>query len=199
MVGFLEITFGCMFSGKSNHLVECINNFITFNQLHKNQTPKVLIITSQKDDREELNKINNLTTHNKYKNYKFPINVENISIDKLENLQEENIKNYDYIAIDESQFFEDLQKFVDRCLALDKYIHCAGLLSDSEKKAFGQMYLLIPYADKVNQLKAFCVYCRHWEKNAVFTKWIGDQKKGLQIDVGAENKYVPVCGKHYKN
>lgn len=148
-------------------------------------------------DRRNLKKIENLTTHNKYGDYQFPSCVKNISVEKLTTIEEEIINNYDYFAIDEAQFFEDLKIFVDKCLEKNKYIHCTGLISDSDKKPFGQIYMLVPYADEVKQLKAYCPYCEHWHKNAIFTKWIGSGEKNNVIEIGSSGKYIPVCGKHY--
>jgi len=199
MTGYLNVIFGPMFSGKSGFLLEAINNYISFNQLNNNTNIKILIINSVKDCREDLNKIKNLTTHNKYKNYNFPHFVESINVEKLEEIKEEDIKKYDYFAIDESQFFDDLKEFVDKCLSLNKYVNCAGLIADTEKKPFGQIYRLIPYADEVKQLKAYCVYCNCWYRNAVFTKWVGKEEKKDKIVVGASGKYVPTCGEHFDN
>ena len=181
-MSFLEVTYGCMWAGKTSFLIEKINNFITFNEIHKSYIPKILIINSDKDTRSELKQVSNLTTHNKYKDYTFPISVENLSLNNLSKLENDFLSKFDYIAIDEAQFFDGLKDFVDKCLALGKYIHCAGL---------------IPYADEVNQLKAFCVECRYWYKNAVFTKWVGEEEKKSKIEIGANGKYIPVCGKHY--
>lgn len=196
MVGFLEITYGPMFAGKTSHLIDKIYNFITFNQIHKNKNPKILIINSLEDSRN-LNKIKNLTTHNTYKKDVFPSYVENVSVDRLDSLKEDYLEKYNYIAIDEAQFFVDLDTFVEKYLAKDKYIHCCGLVADSDKKIFGKLNSLIPLADEVTQLKAFCVYCRYWYKNAVFTKWVGEESKKNTIEIGGKGKYVSVCGKHY--
>lgn len=195
-MGFLEITFGAMYSGKSGILLEKINNYITFNTINKSNN-KILIINSIKDNREELNNIGNISTHNKYKNYNFPSYVESIKVDKLSDINEDDLKKYSYLAIDESQFFEDLKVFVMKYLKLDKYIHCAGLIADSEKNKFGQLSELFIYADEINHLKAFCVYCKSWHKNAVFTKWVGEKEKKNKIEIGAVGKYIPVCGEHY--
>lgn len=196
MPGFLEITYGPMFAGKTSHLIEKIYNFISFNQVHKNKNPKILIINSTLDNRE-LNKIKNLTIHNNYKKDFLPSYVEHISVKNLLDLDDKKIEKYNYIAIDESQFFEDLDTFVHKNLALDKYIHLCGLIADSDKKPFGKLLDLIPYADEVYNLKAFCVYCRYWQKTAVFTKWIGEDVKKDKITIGGKGKYIPVCGKHY--
>lgn len=196
MTGFLEITYGPMFAGKTSHLIERIYNYIAFNQIHKNVNPKILIINSSKDNRD-INKIQNLTTHNNFKQDTFPNYVSSLKTISLSLLKESDIIKYDYIAIDESQFFDDLETFVHKYLSLDKYIHCCGLIADTEKKPFGSLINLITYADEINHLKAYCKYCKYWDKNAVFTKWISDEKKEDKISIGAEGKYIPVCGKHY--
>lgn len=197
MTGFLRITYGPMYSNKSLTLLEEVDNFITFNQIHKDYNPKILIINSAQDTRKQLKQISGLSIHNKYKNYDFPSYIESLNIKNLKEIKDDTIKKYDYIAIDESQFFSNLKDFIDICLKLKKYVHCAGLISDSEKKPFGEIYLLIPYADEVIQLKAICSQCKILYKNAVFTKWIGNKKKINQTEIGAVDKYIPVCGKHF--
>jgi thymidine kinase len=196
-MGFLEITFGPMYSGKSGTLLKKINNFITLNEIQKNDKKNILIINSSKDTREELKIVKDLSTHEKYKNYDFPDYVKSIKINKLNDISDDELKKYTYLAIDESQFFDDLKGFVIKCLKLNKYIHCTGLIADSEKNQFGQLSELFIYADEINHLKAFCVYCKTWNKTASFTKWVGDEEKINKIEIGATDKYIPVCGKHY--
>ena len=77
-----------------------------------------------------------------------------------------------------------------------KYIHCVGLVSDSDQKQMGDMWKLIPFADDVVHKKAYCVYCKNCYKNAAFTKYIGEQGKKGQVHVGAGQDYVPVCREH---
>lgn len=193
-MSFLKISFGPMFSSKTNDLLNSVDNYITFNSVN-NKNIKILIVNSLKDDRD-LNKFQNLTTHNKYKNYNFPKYVNFVNVINLKDIDLELIKKSDYIAIDESQFFEDLESFVKKNLKQNKYIHCVGLLADTQKNIFGELYKLIPIADEVLHLKAFCKECNSSNKNAVFTKWIGGEKK-QKSDIGAKDKYIPVCGKHY--
>lgn len=195
MTRFLAVTHGPMFAGKTSHLIEHINNYITFNHIQQ-KLAKVLIINSSMDDRP-INRVANLSTHNKFTKYNFPDNVSTIETRALKDLDKKMLKNFDYLAIDECQFYPDLKYFVDENLKQEKYIHCSGLLADSDKKPFGQLYLLLPYADEINHLKAFCVYCKSWHKNAVFTKWIGKEEKKDTVVVAAADSFVPVCGKHY--
>ena len=42
MIGFLEITYGPMFAGKTSHLLEKVNNFITCNKIKGNSVRLVI-------------------------------------------------------------------------------------------------------------------------------------------------------------
>lgn len=195
MPGYLDISFGPMFSGKTSHLVEKLNNYIVFKSIEGREISGIIINSSL--DNRNINKIENLTTHNNFiKDYKLPPNIHTISTTALLDIFD-TVKNYDYFAIDESQFFTDLVPFVKKLLADDKYIHCVGLIADSEKNQFGQLHNLFYLADNITQMKAFCVECKSWHKNASFTKWVGKEIKKGSVFVSAKEKYIPVCGKHY--
>jgi thymidine kinase len=195
-MGYLRLTFGPMFSGKTTNLVEQLNNYITYKKI-KNNTFKALIINSNLDNRDKTT-ICNLTTHNNVieKNIKSE-NVDFIKTKNLCDLSKDYINKYDYIAIDESQFFNDLDIFVPFWLKKNKYIHCVGLIADTSKNIFGKMHNLFCMADEIEQLKAYCVHCQNYEKNAIFTKWNCSKNKNSLIDIGDEKKYIPVCGKHF--
>jgi thymidine kinase len=180
-----------MFAGKTTHLLEKVRNYITFNEVRKIDV-KILIINSIFDKRESMVQVGKLSTHNNYNNYDFPSYV---SFIKTERLCDIPIGSFDYIGIDESQFYPDLVVFVKMALEDGKNIHCVGLLADYMKRPFGQLFHLIPLADEMNQLKAYCVGCECREKNAIFTKKIVGG--GDVIDIGGKDKYTPVCGKHY--
>lgn len=196
MTGYLEITFGPMFSGKTTNLLEKINNFITFNNLKGNKL-KILIINSKKDDRK-IETSHNLTTHmSALKRNLASGDVESIKVDNLFDIDKQYLSKFSYIAIDEAQFFSDLQPFVKEWIKIVNYIHCVGLLADTDKNNFGSLYKILCMADNVEQLKAFCIECQNYSKNAVFTKWIGSKNKESIIEIGDSKTYVPVCGKHY--
>ena len=196
MNGFLEITFGPMFSGKTTCLLEKINNYITYNNI-KNIDTKILIINSSLDTRK-LEGCHDLTTHMAplKRNLKAG-NVKSIKSKNLCDLDPEFIKQFKYIAIDEAQFYNDLEPFVKFWLKKNKYIHCVGLIADSEKNNFGHLYKLFSMADNIEQLKAYCVHCNSYTKNAVFTKWVSSKNKDNPISIGGSDNYIPVCGKHY--
>ena len=195
MAGFLHITFGPMFSGKTTALLEKINNYLTFKNI-KNNYSNVLIINSVLDTR----KCNdfNLSTHmSSLKRNISSSNVRSLKTKELCDIDREFIKLFDYIAIDESQFFEDLEPFVNVWLKEGKHIHCVGLIADSEKNNFGQLHKIFALADQIEQLKVYCVYCHSFTKNAVFTKWCSSKNKSSPVEIGGSDSYVPVCGKHY--
>lgn len=195
MVGFLDITFGPMFSGKTTSLMEKINNYITYTNIKKLDN-KILIINSTMDTRKSEGF--DLSTHmSSLKRKLTSTNVKSIKVKKLCDIDADYLTYFKYIAIDEAQFFDDLEPFVRFWLKKDKYIHCSGLIADSDKNNFGHLYKLFCLADNIEQLKAYCVNCNSYTKNAVFTKWINSKNKKSPLEIGGSNNYIPVCGKHY--
>ena len=87
-----------------------------------------------------------------------------LSLEKLSELSIETMQKYDTIAIDEAQFFPDLFEHV--ILYVNKYkkrVLVAGLDGDSDQRNFGEIYKLIPWADKIEKICGFCQVCS--EKN----------------------------------
>jgi thymidine kinase len=188
MPGYLEVTFGPMFSGKTTSLIDKANRFISIRQSQK-KTANILIINFIGDNRATLN-VNGLTPHTER-----TIQSENSINMRVKNLKTVDISNFDYIVVDESQFFDDLEESVMDWLKLDKHIHCSGLVADSNRNTFGQLCRLIPRADTVEQLKAFCYVCGDKILNAPFTKRIVDGSEVIKI--GGKESYLPVCGNHF--
>ena len=194
MPGYLEITFGPMFSGKTTNLIEKINKYIDITT-SKGIEKSGLVINSIKDDREGETS-GCLTTHSSVKREA----SDKITYVKVKNLHEVDknlIQDSDYIAIDESQFFTDLVEFVKEWIKLGKIIHCSGLIADVNRKLFGDLIYLFPFADEVTQLKAFCIECESHLMNAPFTKLRKSTGKDGVIFVSGSEHYVPVCGKHF--
>ena len=101
---------------------------------------------------------------------------------------------YDVIAIDESQFFPDLKSFCLHAVeACGKTVIVAGLSGDFERKTFGDVVALVPFADRVDFLSARCSFC---ERPAAFTlRLVASDAQAL---VGGKDAYQPVCRSHYK-
>lgn len=80
----------------------------------------------------------------------------------------ERAKNYEVIAIDEGQFFEDIAEFCEDLANNGKIVIVAALDGTFERKAFNKILDLIPLCEKVKKLTAVCYYCKM--ENASFTK-----------------------------
>jgi thymidine kinase len=192
MPGYLEITFGPMFSGKTSNLLQKIHSYLDVHR-HKRKQKNGLVINHSSDNRS-LNGCGNLSTHSSMSKEMNP-RLDFRSVERLSEVPYEMIKGADYIAVDESQFYEDLIPYVSAWLAMGKHVHLSGLIADSSKNSFGEMLSLFPKADHIEQLKAFCVKCKDHHMNAPFTK--SKKKKRGQVLVGASDLYYPVCGEHY--
>lgn len=192
--GYLHITYGPMFSGKTSSLIEDVQNQYVINKI-KGKEFRGIIVNYLGDDRE-ISKAKNLSTHNEnFSSSPFPKGIEFMKTHILSHVKE-TLEKYDYIAIDEAQFFPDIVTVVLELLESGKHIHCVGLLSDRFLKPFGKLHELIPYADELHVKKAYCFYCKGEYRNAPFTKYIGEKDSEDQEKVGAD-EYVPVCRYHF--
>jgi len=182
--GSLEIIIGNMFSGKSTELIRRINTMKSINK-------KIVIINYLHDNRYS---VDSISTHDS-------ISVKSLKIENLLLIPIETLIECDCIFIDEGQFFNDLYQFI--CLYVDiykKHMVVSGLDGDSNRKKFGQMLDIIPLADSVTKLKAYCNICSDCTPGP-FTKKISNSLISTheQIDIGGIDKYLPVCRYHYIN
>jgi len=95
------------------------------------------------------------------------------------------------IGIDEAQFFADILDFVRKWHG-KKTIYTSGLDGTSEQEMFDWLHI-IPYADTVEKLHAYCVKCKGIVK-APFTK-CKIVKNEIEL-VGGSDLYFPVCRQH---
>jgi thymidine kinase len=177
----LELIFGPMFAGKSSAACQVIRR----NKVIHRPTA---VITSALDTR--YTQEGAIVSHNKES---YPATA---ASELLPFLESPEFKAAACIIIEEAQFFPDLKAF---CLeAVDthgKEVICVGLDGDSERRPFGQLLDLIPFADKVHKLAALCTRCRDGTA-AIFSFRKPGGTVG-QISVGAEDKYEPLCRRHY--
>jgi thymidine kinase len=102
---------------------------------------------------------------------------------------------YQVVIIDEGQFYGDLYAFVTKWAdRLSVEIVVAGLDGDSNRAPFGDMLRLIPQAEELVRLSAFCSQCKNGTE-AHFTKSL--IRKEEQVAIGGANIYLPVCRKHF--
>ena len=106
--------------------------------------------------------------------------------------------DYDVVAIDEGQFFLDL--FYQVTLWADTlpvHIVVAGLDGTSDRTPFGDMLRLIPHAEEVERLSAFCAICRDGTV-ATYSKYTSTLEKDASgVAIGGAEMYRPVCRRHF--
>ena len=177
MCGKLEIIIGGMFSGKSSELIRRLKR-------HRVIGDKVLVINSSKDTRNEESV---LETHDK----------ETFECLKTCNLLEVPIckqyQNAKVIAVDETQFFDNLRFFIEQAMKDNKHVILAGLDGDFRQHVFGELLSVIPLADDVTKLKALCMECMDGTLGPFTKRTVGNT---LQELVGAGDIYRAVCRKH---
>jgi thymidine kinase len=182
MVGRIDIIIGPMYSGKSTFL---INEGLRKRSVLEDKE-KVLLINSALDSRCD----EEIKTHAKHRIPAYKAN-------KLEDLY--NNDEYIYstmVLIDEGQFFPDLYNFVTKsCYEYNKHIIIASLDGDYKQQPFGQVLSLIPHADNVKKMTAYCMECADAKTPAPFTKRIIKNCNDV-ILVGAGESYISVCRKH---
>lgn len=180
MVGRLELIIGPMFASKSTELIKIFNRY-------KSIGKNILSINHSFNNRYNSN---NITSHDNYHIF------DSVNLDSLINIYSLNeYASADIIIIEELQFFNDAYNvIIDIVDHTDKIVICAGLSGDYLRNEFGDILKLIPHAEKITKLSAFCKDCSDGTE-AHFTKKITDDND--LIKVGSNEFFKPVCRKHY--
>jgi thymidine kinase len=176
--GKLELIIGPMFSGKSTELIRRI-------RLLQKIDKKVLVVKPILDNRYISDKI---TSHN------FE-SVECKVLNRLDDISDQEIVEYDTIVVDEGQFFPDLLETVVRWV--DNFpinIIVGGLDGDFQRQPIGQILNLIPYSDKCQKLNSLCNICKDGTEASFSFRCVKSNDKVL---VGGAESYLPVCRNHY--
>eukprot|EP00242_Pyramimonas_sp_CCMP2087_P004288 CAMPEP_0198197428 /NCGR_PEP_ID=MMETSP1445-20131203/1056_1 /TAXON_ID=36898 /ORGANISM="Pyramimonas sp., Strain CCMP2087" /LENGTH=319 /DNA_ID=CAMNT_0043866719 /DNA_START=163 /DNA_END=1122 /DNA_ORIENTATION=- len=178
--GRIDIICGPMFSGKTTELLARVS-------AAKAEGKKVLLIKSAIDNRYSTSTV---VTHD-------GVEMECIAVQSLEQLKKRStafeLAEPQVIAIDEAQFFTDLQAF---CLEAAELRHqqvvVAGLDGDFQRQRFGEIMDLLPLADTVTKLRARCEGCGG---AALFSlRTIASTSQTL---VGGADMYMPACRRCY--
>ena len=175
--------YGTVNSGKSLDLLKTAYNFIK-------QDKKILIFTSNKDNREGVGKVNS-----------------RIGIEQQAEVIEDktNIKMLidaqrpDIVLCDECQLYED-QNIIDLisgCHLNNIPIIFYGLKSNFKGVLFSSSQILLTMADKIEEIKTICWFCN---RKAMLNLKIKDGEpmfEGKEIEIGGIEKYLPVCRHHF--
>lgn len=103
------------------------------------------------------------------------------------------------ILVDEVQFLpaNTIDQF-HKVVCLNKVpVICYGLRTDFRCKIFPAALRLMELADNIEEIKTICVYCL---KKAKFNLKLINGKPtldGPSVELGCEEKYLPVCGRCY--
>ncbi len=180
--GRLELFMGCMFSGKTSELIRQAKRLQCIGR-------RVLFINHSFDRRYDRDG----ETHEQVFSHDqvgFPC----VNVALLEDVSERQVGEVDAIFVNEGQFFDDLRSVVLRWVDLcGKDVYVGGLDGDSQRQKFGQLVDLVPMADAVHKLHAFCFECRDGTL-APFTHRVSNDQE--QVVIGVSN-YVALCRKHY--
>lgn len=179
--GRIEVITGCMFSGKSEELIRRIRRC----QIAK---MNILVFKPTVDTRFSSQEI--VSHSGQAVNALLADNAQVIA---------EMADNYQVIAIDEAQFFDEALIPLARQLAKEgKRVILAGLDMDFRGEPFGPMPQLMALADEVLKLTAICSICG---EDANMTQRLVNGQPAHWGDplivIGAEEKYEARCKKHH--
>ncbi len=122
-----------------------------------------------------------------------------VYFDEMRNMPEEELQKYGCIIVDEAQFLSReevhyLVHLVDDC---NIPVMCYGLRSDFKGELFPGSYELLVMADKIEEVKTICWCGKKANFNARFDETGKVLKEGEQVVLGANDKYIGLCRKHW--
>ena len=182
--------YGTMNSGKSIELLKTKHNY-------EEQGKAVLVFTSGKDDRYGQGKVS--TRIGLSCDAHMIFDDTNITKVVKDSLAYQN-KNLYCILVDEAQFLtkENVKELKMICLNEDVPIICFGLKNDFQNNLFEGSAALLAYSENLVELKTVCWFC---EKKATMVLRRDEKGNpiyvGDQVVIGGNDKYIPVCHKHY--
>lgn len=107
---------------------------------------------------------------------------------------------YDCIIVDEAQFLskEDVELLVSIVDDYNVPVICYGLRADFQGNFFEGSKWLMAWADTIEEIKTIC-WCGHKATfNARLDGKGGITKVGEQVVLGANDKYIGLCRKHWR-
>ena len=118
---------------------------------------------------------------------------------EMQQMSEEELKKNDCIIVDEAQFLTHdevmyLVHLVDDC---DIPVICYGLRADFKGDLFPGSYALLVMADKLEEVKTICWCGKKAIFNARFDETGTVLKEGEQVVLGANDKYIGLCRRHW--
>ena len=114
-------------------------------------------------------------------------------------MADEELEQYACIIVDEAQFLTKdevyyLVHLVDDC---NIPVLCYGLRADFRGELFEGSYHLLVLADKLEEVKTICWCGKKAAFNARFDEQGRVVKEGAQVVLGANDKYIGLCRRHW--
>lgn len=122
-----------------------------------------------------------------------------IYFDEMRAMADADLQRYACIIIDEAQFLTKdevyyLVHLVDDC---GIPVICYGLRADFKGELFEGSYHLLVLADKLEEVKTICWCGKKAAFNARFDDTGHVVKEGAQVVLGANDKYIGLCRRHW--
>jgi thymidine kinase len=172
--GSIHLITGCMFSGKTSHLIQLTQKFVIAGK-------SAVFVKYAGDTRYQPNA---MCTHDYYHVPALP--AKNVSEVYLK------VRHYDVVAIDEAQFLSDISIYAEILANQGKQVLLAALDGDYLRRPFTAVVPLYALADRVEKLQAVCQKCGQL---ASFSHRKTTEAK--QHVIGGLETYQAVCRKCY--
>jgi thymidine kinase len=177
----LTLILGCMFSGKTTELIRMVER--------ERSIGRDVVIINHSHDSERSGKTLLKTHSGMIRDVEYEVGI--LDDELVKNIYD---KSPDTVAINEGQFFEDLQGFVMKMLNANINVIVCGLDSDFKRQPFYEIVNLIPHADTLVKTYALCSMCKNGTP-ALYSKRISGGNSRIQV--GGKGSYIPVCRKCY--
>ena len=123
-----------------------------------------------------------------------------IWFEELEGMSREEIQSYQCVIVDESQFLsrEQVRYLTDIVDDMNVPVICYGLRADFKGDLFPGSAELLATADIIEEVKTICWCGKKAVCNARFDESGHVLKEGEQVVLGANDQYIGLCRKHWK-
>jgi thymidine kinase len=122
--------------------------------------------------------------------------IDTMKVRYIKDIPIDVIRRYNYIAVDEAQFFEDIEMILYLVDDLKKYVRVVGLNGDKDRNVFGNVFRLLPHVDGIEFLTAICSECGRvgTKSKAIFTRLKITENNDVtsQIKIGTDI-FEPLC------
>lgn len=122
-----------------------------------------------------------------------------IYFDELRAMPDTDVRKNACVIVDEAQFLsrEDILYLVHLVDDCNVPVICYGLRADFKGDLFRGSRELLVMADKIEEVKTVCWCGRKATFNARFDKNGRVLKHGAQVELGANDRYIGLCRKHW--